>query len=182
MKVLKVLSVVALLLSLSLSATLVFAQAKIAYVDSKRVLDTYTAAQDAQKLLDEENTKWANELKKLDAELNAKEEELEVQSLMLSEAKKKEKQDEIKLLKTNIMTYQDQKWGQNGEYFRKQEEILRPVYDKIHQVIATVAEDEGYDLVLDTVQGTILYGKEKFDLTDRVISELEKDRPNQQGR
>jgi len=153
------------------------AQAKIAFVDSKRIQDSYPAALDAQKKLDEENTKWASEMQGMDADLKAKETELDVQSLLLSEAKKKEKRNEIKLLRDNIIRFQNEKWGQSGEYFRRQEEYLRPVYDKIHEVIARVADDEGYDIILDTVQGTILYSKEKFDLTDRVITELEKETP-----
>ena len=165
------------LLVLMLLVPLVGAQSKIGYVDSQKILSTYPAALDATKKLEEENSKWASELQKLDNELKVKEDELEVQSLILSDAKRKEKQDEIKLLKENILKFQNQKWGENGEYFKRQEEFLRPVFDRIHQVIAAIADDDGYDFILDTVQGNILYSKEKFDLTDEVLRELEKDAP-----
>ena len=165
------------LLALILFVPQAGAQSKIGFVDSQKILSTYPAAQDANKKLEEENTQWASELQKLDNELKVKEDELEVQSLILSDAKRKEKQDEIKLLKENILKFQNQKWGESGEYFKRQEELLRPVFDRIHQVIAAIADDDGYDFILDTVQGNILYSKEKFDLTDEVLRELEKDAP-----
>ena len=67
------------------------AQAKIGYVDSQKILSTFAAALDAQKKLEEENATWDQELKKMNEDFKALQVQLEQQSLLLSEAKKKEK-------------------------------------------------------------------------------------------
>ena len=152
-------------------------QIKIGYVDSQKILAAYPAAADVQKKLESENAGWAEELKKMNEEYKTAEQALDRQSLLLSDAKKKEKEKELKALYTAIQEFQKQKWGEGGEIFKRQEDLLKPVYDKINSVIQRVGEAEGYDYILDTVQGQVLYAKSKYDLTDLVVKELEKEAP-----
>ncbi|NIT55300.1 MAG: OmpH family outer membrane protein, partial [Aliifodinibius sp.] len=49
-----------------------------------------------------------------------------------------------------------------------------PLYDKIDSVIKQISEEEDYDMVFDVVQGVILYAKPEYDITDRVLDELNK--------
>lgn len=154
------------------------AQDKVALVDSQKILSTFAGAIDANKELEAENQKWAQELQKLDDDLNKQREELERQSLLLSEAKRQERDAEIKKMAADIIKYREEKWGDNGAYFRKQQELMRPVFDKINQVINRLAEDEKYELVFDTVQGNILYAKTEYDITQDVLDELENDAPD----
>ena len=103
-------------------------------------------------------------------------EQYESQSLLLSDAKKREKEQEIQNLIMKLRQFQQQKYDpQTGEIYKKQAELLQPVYDKINAVIKKIGEDEKYDLVLDTASGNILYvGDAIKDLTDRVLEELNK--------
>jgi outer membrane protein len=148
-------------------------QSKVAYVDSPRILSTFSAAVDANRQLETENNQWAQELRQMQQKFSNVTEELEKQSLLLSDAKKAEKIQERQALYEEIQQYQDRIWGENGEYFKRQNELLKPVYDKINEVIQKIAEDEDYDYVLDTAQGNILFAKEEDNLTDRVLEELE---------
>jgi len=160
---------IVLILPLSL-----FAQVKVAYVNSERIMKEYSEAIDAQKKLDEINNQWGQELQKMETELQNMQAQLEEQSLLLSEAKRKEKVQEIQSLVERIEKFQDDKWGSNGEYFRTRERNMQPVIKNINDVIHQIGEEEKYDYVLDTVQGYILYTKEKYDITDMVLDALEK--------
>lgn len=153
------------------------AQSKIGYVDSQVILTSYPAAVDVQTKLEEENEEWGREMQRMNDELRRLRDELDQQSLLLSGAKKDEKEEEIQTLVTQIQQYQNQKWGQQGEYFRRQEELMRPILDMINAVIHRVAEEEECDFILDSVQGNILYAQDKYDYTDRVLEELEKESP-----
>jgi len=154
---------------------LLFTQVKLAYVDSQRIMKEYSEAIDAQKKLDEENNQWGQEIQKMETELQSLQSQLEEQSLLLSEAKRKEKAQEIQSLLQRIEKFQNDKWGSSGAYFRRREEIMRPVITKINDVIQQVGEEEKYDYVLDTIQGYILYAREKFDITDKILEALEKE-------
>ena len=152
-----------------------YSQSKIGYVDSQRILSTFVDAIDAQKKLDAENSQWEQELRKMSDALTRLNDELEQKSLLLSEEKKKEKEQEIQAEAQKIQQFQNQKWGDNGEYFKRRSELYQPVIEKINRVIHRIGEEEEYDFIFDTVAGNILHGNEKYDLTDLVLSELEKE-------
>ncbi|MBN2028723.1 OmpH family outer membrane protein [bacterium] len=150
------------------------AQAKIGYVDSERILTSYTSAIDARRQLDARNDEWDKELQQMNNELNALQEELDQKSLLLSEAKKTEITQEIESKVLAIQQYQTDKWGERGQYFTYRDTLLKPIYDRINEAIRTVADEEGYDFVLDSAEGNILFAKTQYDITDWVLEELER--------
>jgi len=149
---------------------------KIGYVHSQKILAEYKEAQDAQKKLDEINRQWENEGLELQQNLMQLREQFDAQSLLLSETKKKEKQQEIETLYLQLQKFQRDKWDpQGGEILKKQAELLQPVYDKINEVIKKIGDDEKFDFIFDTANGGILYASEaQVDLTDQVLAELNK--------
>lgn len=159
------------------SYSLYAADVKIGVVDSQRILSTYAAAVDANKQLETENNQWAQELQKLTEELQRQEKELDNQSLLLSEAKRKERTEELRSLFDQIQKFRENTWGENGKYFQRQQELMRPVFNRINEVINMLGEDDDYDIVLDTVQGNVLYAKQNIDITQDVLDELESDLP-----
>jgi outer membrane protein len=150
------------------------AQSKVGYVDSNSLLTRYTPAADARQELEKLNTQWGQEMAKMNTDLKQMETDLENQSLLLSEAKRAEKREEIEAKRAEIRKYQEDKWGQNGAYFQKQTELMQPILDRINEVVHRMGEDEKYDYILDTAQGSVLYAQEGHDLTDLILDELEK--------
>ncbi len=149
---------------------------KIGYVHSQKVLSELKEWQDAQKKLDEINRQWENEGLEMQQKLQELREQYDAQSLLLSEAKKKEKQQEIEGLFLQLQKFQRDKWDpQSGEILKKQAELVQPILDKINGVIQKIGEDEKYDYIFDTANGAILHaGADQPDLTDRVLEELNK--------
>ncbi len=150
------------------------AQMKIGYIDSQKILTQYQAAVEAQEKLEAESAQWGQELQKKNEQFRDLQQQLDQQSLLLSEAKKQEKAQELQNLALEIQQFQNEKWGETGEFFRRREELLKPVFDDINTVIHQMGEDDGYDFIFDSVAGNLLHAKEKYDLTDEVLAELEK--------
>jgi outer membrane protein len=149
---------------------------KIGYVHSQKILADYKEAQDAQKKLDEINRQWENEGLELQQKLQQLREQFDAQSLLLSDAKKKEKQQEMETLYLQIQKFQRDKWDpQGGEILKKQAELIQPIYDKINDVIKKIGDDQKYDFIFDSANGGILYaGETQTDLTEDVLAELNK--------
>ncbi len=64
-------------------------------------------------------------------------------------------------------------FGQNGELFKKQNELMKPVQDRIFKAVQDVAKEEGYDYVLDKSGDILLmYANEKYDLTQKIFNKL----------
>lgn len=150
------------------------AQLKLAYVNSQAVLAQYQPAIDAQKQLEQEAAKWNQELQAMSQEIQDMQQRLEQQSLMLSEAKKQELEQELQTKYMEAQQYQNDKWGDQGELAKRRAELLQPVIDKINTVIQQVGDNGSYDFIFDTVAGNLLYAQEKHDVTDIVLQELKK--------
>jgi outer membrane protein len=129
-------------------------QGKLAYVDSQKILATFPPALDAQKKLEAENNQWAQEFQKMQEDMKALNDKLEQQSLLLSDAKKKEAAQEIQNLAIKAQQYQAEKWGEEGRFFQRRKELLQPVFDKINVIITKIGEEDAYDFIFDTQRGT----------------------------
>jgi Skp family chaperone for outer membrane proteins len=93
----------------------------------------------------------------------------------LSEEKKKEKLRDLQNKATEIDKYKYEKLNpEGGEFYRKNQELFKPIIDKINNVINKVGTDEEYDLILDASSGAILHALPKYDLTSLILDELNK--------
>jgi outer membrane protein len=150
------------------------AQEKIVYIDSYRIRLDYKEFQDAQAQFNKEVEQWNSEVEKGQKEIEAMEADLQKQALILSDAKKKEKETEIQLKKDTWQRTANDIFGPDGRAEKRNAELTKPLLDKINAVLEKVAIAEGYALILDTVNGNIAYGKKEFDITDKILEELEK--------
>ena len=154
--------------------TTALAEQKIAFVNSDRILAEYKEAQEAQSKLDVEARKLQEEYQGMIMQLDSLQKAYEQQKMMMSESRRGEKEAEMVKLQQNIQVFQQQKLGPQGEIYQKQNEIVGPVLEKVKNVIKKVADDGNYDFVFDTVSGNILYAEPVYDITEKVIYELDR--------
>lgn len=151
-----------------------YSQQKIGYIDSKVIMETIQDAKDAQTNLDNLVQKWKLELQQLNDSLLTVRDDFEKKKLILTEKVRQQREEEIKGLEKRISDFKQTKFGENGEYFQKQNELMRPVQDRIFKAIQDVAREGDYDFVIDrSTQMMLLYMNEKYDLTQKVIKKLE---------
>lgn len=163
-----------LILIVLFGAGSVFAQAKMGYIDSQRILVTYSKAVDAQKKLEAETVQASDELKKMEDDFRAEQERLEQQAMLLNDEKKQQKAQELQDMYMKIQQFSQDK---QTELSKRQDELLKPVFDKINTVINQIGEKEGYDFIFNgSVSGNLVYAKEQYDLTDKVLAELDKEK------
>ncbi len=174
MKASKVLGILALAVFFLMGMETSYAQLKIRYVNSQRILAEYPEAQEVQRKLDELRASYEKEYNQMLQQYDQLAKELQSQSLLLSPEKKAEKEKQLQELGMKIEQYRIQKLGPEGEYFQQNQKLTQPLFDKINRVIQQISQDEGYDFVLDVVQGVVLYAKPEYDITDRILEELKK--------
>ncbi len=150
------------------------AQDKIVYIDSYRIRLEYKEFQDAQAQFNKEVEQWNLEVENGQKDIERMEAELAKQALILSDAKKKEKEAEIEAKKTVWQKQANEIFGPDGRAELRNVALTKPLLDKINTVLEKVALAEGYDLILDSVNGNIAYAKKEMDITDKVLEELEK--------
>ncbi|MFN4111929.1 MAG: OmpH family outer membrane protein [Ignavibacteria bacterium] len=151
----------------------IFAQVKIGYINSEAIMKELPEAQDAQRKLDNLVQEWQAEIRKLESEWKSKYDAYDRDKLIMSDQTRSEKEKELVDLENRIMQYREQKFGQNGELFQKQEEFMKPIQNKIFNALEKIAKDEGYDFVFDkSGEILLLYANEKYDLTNKVLQAL----------
>ena len=80
---------------------------------------------------------------------------------------------ELQDLDHKISDYRNKKFGQSGELFTKQNELMKPVQNKIFKVISDIAKEDDYDYVFDKSGDILLmYTNDKYDLTQKVYDRL----------
>lgn len=164
---------ISLLVYLPLLSFVSNAQLKIGYVDSDTIMDNFPDVQDARQKLDALIQEWQSELRKLESEFKAKQDDYEKRKLIMTEQTSTEMMAEINKLQKEISDYRDKKFGANGELFQKQNELMKPIQNKVFNIIQQVAKEEELDFVFDR-SGDILflYAKPEYDLTTKVIERL----------
>jgi len=160
--------VVVLFASVSLQA-----QLKIGYVDSDAIMKQLPDAQDAQKKLDAQIQEWQSQIKKMQREWKAKYDDYSKKKLTMSPMRRNEVEKELSDLENKIADFRNKKFGANGELFKKEQELMKPVQNKIFKAIQEVAKEKDLDFVFDR-SGDILflYAKEKYDITNLVLDKL----------
>ncbi len=151
-----------------------FSQTKIAYINSQSVMEQLPEAQDAQKQLDALTQEWQSELTKMAAEIQKKVDEYDKRKLIMTDKRRADVETELRDLDKKLVDYRNQKFGTNGELFTKQNELMKPIQEKIFKAVKDVADAEGYDYVVDRSSSTLLlYANTKHDLTQKVLEKVQ---------
>jgi len=157
------------LLSFPLSA-----QLKIGYIDSDTIMDNLPDVQDTRQKLDAMIRDWQTELRNLEAEHKKKKDDFDKRNLVMTDQTRTEAENELADLERNISDFRDKKFGPKGELFQKQDELMKPLQNKIFNVIQEIAVDEDFDYVFDRSGDIIfLYAKPEYDLTAKVLEQLQ---------
>ena len=155
------------------SSVSLIAQLKIGYVDSDTIMDNLPDVQDTRQKIDALVRDWQNELNNMQNEYNKKKDDFDKRNLIMTDQTRAEAQKELDDLKAKITDYREKKFGQNGELFQKQDELMKPVNNKIFNAIQEIAQDEDLDFVFDRSGDImILYAKEEYDITSKVLAKL----------
>lgn len=164
----------AILLISVLWPSVAVAQHKIAYVDSDFIYKNYPEFATAQQNLDRMASGWETELGVRQEELDEQFKEYQARELLYTIDERQRKQDEIIRLEEEIERLRVQYFGPDGELFRQQQQVLRPIQEKVLEAIEEVAVAEGYDYVFDRSGGTFvfLYANDVLDISEIVLEEL----------
>ena len=150
-----------------------YGQTKIGYVDSDAIMDKLPDAQDAKQKLDVFVQEWQAELNKIENTWKTKYDDYEKRKLIMTDQSRAELEAELVKLEKQISDYREKKFGTSGEMFQKQDELMKPVQNKVFSAIKEVAQEEDYDYVFDRSGDILLlYAKDKYDITVKVLNKL----------
>ena len=154
-----------------LFTTFVSAELKIGVINSEKKLMAYQGTKEAENKLKKEYARWEQEATERQKKMQEMKEQLDKQSLLLSAERKQELESELQREYIDYNKFLQEKFGQKGDAAKKNDELLRPIIDKINVILDRLAKEENYDFIFDS-RGGVVYAKKAYDLTDKVIQSL----------
>ncbi len=146
---------------------------RYAIIDTKYILEKMPAYRDAQKNMDEVATGWQKEIDKMDTELNKMFKDFESEQVMLSEELRKKREDQLFVKEKALRDLQRQRFGYEGDLFKKRQELIKPIQDKVYNAVQRLAVQRGYDFILDKSEGiTVIFADPKLEKSEDVLKEL----------
>ena len=148
-------------------------RSNVGFIDTEIVMSKMPEFQGIQKQLDQLESNWESELTVLEEELQVLKEEYEAREILYTDEVKAQKLAEIEQKQAIVDGFLETKFGPDGEYYTRQRELMQPLQRTIHDAIKIIAEEEGYNLVLDRAQQIgLIYAEPEFDITQLVLVEL----------
>lgn len=161
-----------LLFAVFVSALLLHAQ-RYAIIDTRYILSKLPEYSEAQKKLDAFSLQWQKEIDDKQAVLDQLYRNYEAEKVMLSEELLKKREDDLFNKEKEVRDLQKKRFGFEGDLFRKRQELVKPIQDKVYNAVQKLAVSRQYDLILDKSEGiTVIFADPKLDRSDDVLKEL----------
>src|SRR6185369_7776679 len=165
----KILLIACSLLLLALAST---AQ-KYAIIDTRYILDKLPEYKAAQAKLDDIAADWQKEIDSMQSQLDKMYKDYDAEQVMLSEDLRKKREDQLFNKEKELSDLQRKRFGFEGDLFKKRQELIKPIQDKVYNAVQKMAVQRGYDFVLDKSEGiTIIFADPKLDKSEDVLRDL----------
>jgi len=160
-------------LLLLLGSVFTAAAQRYCIIDSKYILEKIPDYKDAQAQLDAFSKNWQNEVDSKMKDVDRMYKSYQAERAMLNDDMRKKREDEIMAKEKAAKDLQKQYFGYEGELFKKRQELVKPVQDKVYNAVQKLATSKSYDFVLDKAGGvTLFYADPKLDRSDDVLKSL----------
>jgi len=152
--------------------TAAFSQ-RYAIIDTRYILEKVPEYKDANKQMEDIAASWQQELDLMQSELDKLYRQLDAERVMLTPELLKKREDEIFNKEKTVRDLQRKRFGYEGDYFKKKQELVKPIQEKVYNAVQKLATEKMYDFVLDKSEGiTVIFADPKLDKSDDVLKIL----------
>jgi outer membrane protein len=160
---------------LSLTAFLPITAQKfsVAYVDMQYILKNLPQYETANEQLNMISRRWQKDIDAAQNEVKVLTANYQTEQIFLSEDMQQRREEEILAKEQEVLELKRKYFGQDGEWYKKRESLLKPIQDEIYNAIQDIANEKGYDVVKDRSSETsLIYMSGKLDISDQVLQKL----------
>ena len=146
---------------------------KFAYVDSQFILESIPEYKDAKQELDNLSYKWQEEIESAYKEIDKLYRSYQTDKILLTDNMRQDREDEIIQKEKEVKDLQQKRFGSDGDLYKKQEELIRPIQNLIYNAIQEYAEEGRYGVIFDKSSDLLmLFTDEKLDKSEKILDYL----------
>jgi len=156
---------------------------KFGYIDSDFILNKMPEYAKAQGEIDQLSSSWQKEIEEMQKKVEGLYSSFQAEQVLLTEAMKQERLDEIKKKENDLKDYQKKVFGFGGLFFLKKQELIKPLQDKVFDATGKVAKANRLAIIFDKAgELVMIYTDPRHDYTDFVLEELGLGDPNDKAK
>ena len=160
-----------LIFLLSLS-TLTHAQ-KFAYVDSDYILERIPEYASAQDQIEKLSLNWQSEIEEFYQEIDLMYKKYQADKILLTQEMKNKRESEIINKEKEAKDLQRQRFGPEGDLYKKRQDLMKPIQDKVYNAIQDFSNEKRYDIIFDKSSNLImLFSNPDLDKSDDILKML----------
>ncbi|MCF8303157.1 MAG: OmpH family outer membrane protein [Bacteroidales bacterium] len=146
---------------------------KFAYVDTDYILENIPEYSDAKAKLDQLTVEWQKEIEEKFAKVDEMYKEYQAEKPLLPDDIKRKRENEIVEKEKEAKELQKKRFGKEGDLYKKRQELIKPIQEKVYNAIEEVANDRNYAIIFDKAQNpNILFTDPRYDLSEDVLDKL----------
>ena len=162
-----------LLAVFSLATIVTLSAQRIAYVDVNRIMESIDEYTEAQRELDQLAGRWREEIAREYDQIKSMYNRYQAEQVLLSDESRRQKEDEILENEKSVRELQKARFGPEGALFKRRQELVRPVQDRVFAAIEEYADDRGYDFIFDQSGAAgMIFANPEYDKTEDIIRKL----------
>ncbi|HXU27347.1 MAG TPA: OmpH family outer membrane protein [Bacteroidia bacterium] len=146
-----------------------FAQ-KIGYVDTEYIFNQIPEYKAAEAEINKNTADWQKEIEAKYVEINKLYEIYQAEKILLTYDLCKKREKAIEDKKKDVKVLQQQRFGTDGDIFKKRMELIKPIQDRVYNAIKSMAEKSKLAIVFDKANDMLLlHANSKYDKSDDVL-------------
>ena len=145
----------------------------VAYVDMQYILKNIAQYETANEQLNMISKRWQKDIDAAQQEAKVLASNYQTEQIFLSQDMKQKREEEILAAEQEVLELKRKYFGQEGEWYKKREALLKPIQDEIYNAIQDIANEKRYDVVKDrSADPSLIYMSSKLDISDQVLEKL----------
>lgn len=146
---------------------------KFAYVDSQFILEHIPEYSQAQEQLENLSYQWQEEIEAAYQNIDQLYRAYQTDKVLLTDKMRQAREDDIIQKEKDVKELQQQRFGTDGDLYKKQEELIRPIQNQIFNAIQEYAKEGRYGVIFDKSSDLLmLYADENLDKSEKILDRL----------
>lgn len=148
---------------------------RIGYIDMEYILESVPEYKAAQIQLEGRVERWRKDIEKMSNEIEQMKLDLANERILLTKELIDEREEEIKIKEDELIDYQQQRFGPQGDLITQRRQLVRPIQDQVFNIIQEIGDNRNYDFIFDkSADVVMLYASERHDISDMVLRSIER--------
>jgi Skp family chaperone for outer membrane proteins len=146
---------------------------RIGYIDMEYILENVPEYREASTQLDGKVQRWKKDIEKKIDQIELLKINLSTERVLLTTELIEEREEDIKVLEDEMLKYQQDRFGPNGDLFIQRQQLVQPIQDQVFNIVQEIAENKKYDFIFDkSADIVMLFSADRHDISDIVLRSI----------